>query len=71
VGSTLLGAGCALVEVCGDTDVDVEGSVAGLLGNTSKTTGTATAADAAASSAIDACLVRYHGSGGALNINEL
>jgi hypothetical protein len=35
------------------------------------TTGTATAADAAAISAIVACLVRYHGCGGALNVNAV
>jgi len=71
VGTALLGAGCALVEVCGATDVDVEGAVAGLLGHTRMTTGTATAADTAAISAIAACLVRYHGGGGALNVNPL
>jgi hypothetical protein len=35
------------------------------------TTGTATAANAAAISAIPACLVRYHGGGGVLNVNPL
>jgi hypothetical protein len=69
VGSALLGVGCALVDGCGATDVDVEGSVAGLLDNARKTTGTTTAADATAMSAIVACLVRYHGGGGALNVN--
>ena len=69
MGCTLVGVGCAVVDTCGATDVDFEGSVAGLLGNTSKTTGTTTAADAAATSAIVACLVRYHGCGGALNVN--
>ena len=64
-------AGWALVDACGDTDVDSSGPVAGLLGNTSKTTGTATAADATATSAIVACLVRYHGRGGGLNVSVL
>jgi hypothetical protein len=72
VGAALLGAGCKLVDGCDDPDVDVDGSVVGLLGHISKTSGTAIAADAAATSiAIDARLVRYHGSGGALNVNEL
>ena len=43
VGSALLSAGCTLVDVCGATDVDFEGAVAGLLGHTRMTTGTATA----------------------------
>ncbi|MDT5330202.1 MAG: hypothetical protein QOF31_1499 [Mycobacterium sp.] len=67
----LLVVGCALVDGCGATDVDVEGSVAGLLGNTNKATGTTTAVDAAAISTIVACLVRYHGRGGALKVNPL
>jgi hypothetical protein len=71
VGCALVGAGWALVDVCGETDVDSPGLPAGLLGHTSTTTGTATAADAAAISAIVACLVRYHGGGGALNVNAL
>jgi hypothetical protein len=71
VGAALLGAGCALVDGCGATDVDFEGAVAGLLESTSITIGTATAADAAAISAMVACLVRYHGRGGALNVNSL
>jgi hypothetical protein len=66
-----VGAGCALVDTCGETDVDSPGLLAGLLGHTSTTTGTATAADAAAISAILACLVRYHGGGGGLNVNAL
>jgi hypothetical protein len=66
-----VGVGCALVDGCGATDVDFEGPVAGLLENTSMTTGTATAADAAAINAIVACLVRYHGCGGALNVNAV
>lgn len=66
-----MGAGWALVDACGETDVDSSGSVAGLLGHTSKATGTATAADVAAISAIDAFLVRYHGRGGVLNVNPL
>jgi hypothetical protein len=67
VGAALLGAGCALVDGCGATDVDFEGAVVGLLENTSITIGTATAAI----SAIVASLVRYHGCGGALNVNSL
>jgi hypothetical protein len=66
-----VGAGWALVDACGERDVDPPGLLAGLLGHTSTTTGTATAADAAAISAILACLVRYHGDGGALNVNAL
>ena len=74
VGSALLGAGWAPVDGCGATDVDSAGPVAGvpgLLGHTSRTSGTATAADAAAIIAIVACLVRYHGGGGDLNVNAL
>ena len=71
VGWMLLGAGCALVDACGATDVDSSGPVAGLLRSTSMTTGTATAADAAAISAIVAALVRYHGRGGGLNVSVL
>jgi hypothetical protein len=71
VGCALLGAGCALVEVCGATDVDFEGAVAWPPGHTRMTTGTATATDAAAISATVACLVRYHGCGGALNVNAV
>ena len=67
----MVGAGWALVDVCGETDVDSPGLFAGLLGHTSTTIGTATAADVAAISAILACLVRYHGDGGALNVNAL
>jgi hypothetical protein len=69
VGSALLGVGCTVVDGCGAADVDVVGSVAGLLDVASKTTGTATAADATAMSAIVACLVRYHGGGGVRNVN--
>jgi hypothetical protein len=65
-----VGAGWALVDACGETDVDSPGLLAGL-GHMSTTTGTATAADAAAISAILACLVRYHGDGGARNVNAL
>ena len=71
IGAALLGAGCALVDACGATDVDFEGSVAGLLGHTRMTVGTATAAHAAAMSAMVACLVRYHGGGGALNVSAV
>jgi hypothetical protein len=71
MGAALLGAGCALVDVCGATDVEFDGSVAGLLGHTRMTIGTATAADAATISAIVACLVRYHGGGGALNVSAV
>jgi hypothetical protein len=66
-----VGAGWALVDACGEMDVDSPGLLAGLLGHTSTTTGTATAADAAAISAILAGLVRYHGGGGALNVKAL
>ena len=71
MGAELLGAGCALVDVCGATDVDFEGAVAELPGHTRMTTGTATAAATAAMSAIVACLVRYHGCGGALNVSAV
>jgi hypothetical protein len=67
----LVGAGWALVDARGETDVVSPGLLAGLLGHMSTTTGTATAADVAAISAILACLVRYHGDGGALNVNAL
>lgn len=70
MGAELLGAGCALVDVCGATDVDFEGAVAELSGHTRMTTGTATAATKA-TSAIVACLVRYHGCGGALNVSAV
>jgi hypothetical protein len=66
-----LGAGWALVDACGETDVESRGLFAGLLDNTSKTTGTATAAAAVTINAIVACLVRYHGGGGGLNVNAL
>lgn len=66
----VLGAVGALVDAFGETDVDSPGLLAGLLGHTSMTTGTAKVADAAAISAIRACLVRYHG-GGALNVKAL
>jgi hypothetical protein len=64
----LLGDGWALVDTCGATDVDCWGPVEGLLGNTSKTIGTATAA---AISVMVAGLVRYHGAGGGRNVNVL
>ena len=67
----LLGDGWALVDTCGATDVDCWGPVEGLLGNTSKAIGTATAADAAAISVMVAGLVRYHGAGGGRNVNVL
>jgi hypothetical protein len=70
MGAALLGAGSALVDACGATDVDVDG-VAGLLGHTRMTVGTAVAAAVAATSAIVAFLVRYHGGGGALNVNAV
>ena len=56
--------------VCGATDVDVE-MVGGLVGHTRMTIGAAAAADAAATSAIVAFLVRYHGGGGALDVNAV
>jgi hypothetical protein len=72
MGAALMGAGWTLADGCGATDVvDSAGSVAGLLGHTSTTIGTATAADAPASKAIVACLVRYHGDGGGLNVSAL
>jgi hypothetical protein len=70
VGWALLGAGWAVVDACGATDVSA-GPVAGLRGHASKTTGTATVAAAAVMSAIRASFVRYHGGGGDLNVNEL
>jgi hypothetical protein len=66
-----MGTGWALVDACGATDVEGAGLVEGLSGNTSRTIGTATAADATAISAIVACLVRYHGGGGGLNVKVL
>jgi hypothetical protein len=60
-----------LIDGRGATDVDSTGPVAGPLGSVSRTTGTATAAEATVMSAILACLVRYHGGGGDLNVNEL
>jgi hypothetical protein len=47
------------------------GPAAGLLRKASRTTGTATAAQATATSAILAGLVRYQGGGGDLNVNAL
>jgi hypothetical protein len=73
----LIGAGAALltagwiVDGCGATDVDGPGVVDELSGNTSTTIGTATAAAATATSAILACLARYHGAGGARKVNVL
>jgi hypothetical protein len=71
VGGALLGAGWVLIDGRGATDVDSTGLVAGALRKVSRTIGTATAAEATAMSAILACLVRYHGGGGDLNVNEL
>ena len=71
VGGALLGAGWVLIDGCGATDVDSTGPVAGALRNVSRTTGTATAAQATAMSAILAGFVRCHGGGGDLNVNEL
>ena len=71
VGEALLGAGWAVVDACGATDVDCSGPVAGPSGGTSMTIDPATAADALAISTIVACFVRYHGAGGALNVSVL
>ena len=71
VGEALLGAGWAVVDACGATDVDCSGPVAGPSGRTSMTIDPATAADALAISTIVACFVRYHGAGGALNVSVL
>jgi hypothetical protein len=67
----MLGVGWAVVDGRGATDVDCSGPVVVLLGQASRTIGTTTAADAAAMSAIRACLVRYHGGGGVRNVNAL
>jgi hypothetical protein len=66
--SKVVSAGRTLVDGCGATDVDSAGRFARPVGQMSRTTGTATAA---AISAIVACFVRYHGGGGALNVNAL
>jgi hypothetical protein len=67
----LLGAGAALIDGRGATDVGSTGPAAGSLRKVSRTTGTATAAQATATSAILAGLVRYHGGGADLNVNAL
>jgi hypothetical protein len=66
-----LGAGWAVVEGRGATDVDCPGPVEELPGQTSSAIGTATAAEATAISAILTPLLRYHGSGGARKVNVL
>jgi hypothetical protein len=71
VGAALVGAGCAVVDGCGATDVDCSGLVAESLPNASRTIGTATAAAATAIRATFACFVRYHGDGGALKVSVL
>jgi hypothetical protein len=71
MGAAALGAGWALVDACGATDVDSSGPAAGPVRNTTMTTGTATTAAAATMSAIVACLVRYQGRSGGRNINVL
>ena len=71
VGGTLLGAGWALVDGLGATEVDCSGAVEESPRNASMTIGTATAAVATAIRATFAGLVRYHGGGGALNVNVL
>jgi hypothetical protein len=71
VGSALLGVGCGVVDACGATDVDSSGPAAGLSRNTSMRTGRATAANATATSAIIACLVRYHGARGGRKVSVL
>lgn len=70
VGGALVGTGWAVVEGWGATDVDCWGLGAESPRNASRTIGTATAAAAAAIMATCAGFVRYHGGGGALNVNE-
>jgi hypothetical protein len=71
VDGAVLGTGWAVVGGCGATDVDGAGPVEELSGHASTTIGTTTAAAKRASSAMPACLVRYHGSGGARKVNVL
>jgi hypothetical protein len=71
VRGALLGTGWVVVDGRGVTDVDCSGPDAESPRNASRTIGTATAAAATAIRAILACLVRYQGEGGALNVNVL
>jgi hypothetical protein len=71
VGGALLGTGWAVEDGCGATDVDGPGAVERLSGHRISTMGTITAADATAISVTLACLVRYHGGGGARNVKVL